>query len=386
MNTVNYFSEKGENAEDSLHKAILKTFLSYWVFKSPKLPNGKELCDFLIVYDDIVIIWQTKDIKIDESGMYSEGDFNKNFRQLSGAKRQLFSLKTPILLENMRGCSELIDINQLTNVFMISTFTGDSQVFIDPINTFKAHTIHVFTGSSIYTLLEELDTISDFIAYLKSRENFLLKSDFSKILLFGEVEMLGYYLMNNRTFITTNDKNAILIIDDIWQHLHLSQKYQDSKSKLQISYLWDSLIEETKDSDEAIKEYKMIAKIMAHLDREERAYLMNSLLEAKKNAINEKSFRRLLSYNGITYCFLFSEDPFDPDDRAKLLKIICLIGRNKFLENNIVLGIATEAAIKKINTYDFAMIDKVEWSQDDERKVLQLQEELGLFSESLPIQ
>jgi len=100
MNTVNYFSEKGENAENSLHKAILKTFLSYWVFKSPKLPDGKELCDFLIVYDGTVIIWQTKDIKIDESGMYSEGDFNKNFRQLSGAKRQLFSLTRvwPIML------------------------------------------------------------------------------------------------------------------------------------------------------------------------------------------------------------------------------------------------------------------------------------------------
>ncbi len=64
-----YFQIKGKNAEKVVHDLAEKTFLTDWCFPNPKLQNGKELCDLLVVFDNIAIIWQIKDLK-----------FNRNFQ------------------------------------------------------------------------------------------------------------------------------------------------------------------------------------------------------------------------------------------------------------------------------------------------------------------
>ena len=46
------------------------------------------------------MIWQVKDLKTDEAGRYKKAEVEKNLRQLSGARRTLFGLKTPITLSN----------------------------------------------------------------------------------------------------------------------------------------------------------------------------------------------------------------------------------------------------------------------------------------------
>jgi len=66
----NYFQIKGVNAEKIVHALATKTFLVDWCFLNPILPNNKELCDLLIVFDDIAIIWQIKDLKLDKKGKY----------------------------------------------------------------------------------------------------------------------------------------------------------------------------------------------------------------------------------------------------------------------------------------------------------------------------
>jgi hypothetical protein len=73
------------------------------------LPNGKELCDLLIVFDEIAIIWQVKDLKLDKHGNMNSREVEKNLKQLTGAKRQLFDLKTPIELSNPRRTKETFD-------------------------------------------------------------------------------------------------------------------------------------------------------------------------------------------------------------------------------------------------------------------------------------
>jgi hypothetical protein len=41
----------------------------------------------LVVFDDTALIWQIKDLKVDENGRYKDAEVEKNLRQLSGAKR-----------------------------------------------------------------------------------------------------------------------------------------------------------------------------------------------------------------------------------------------------------------------------------------------------------
>ena len=56
-----YFDLKGKSAEKLIHALALRTFLTDWCFLNPKLPNGKELYDLLVIFDNIAIIFQIKD-------------------------------------------------------------------------------------------------------------------------------------------------------------------------------------------------------------------------------------------------------------------------------------------------------------------------------------
>ena len=57
---------KGRNAENFVYELAQKSFITDWCYQNPKL-NGKEICNLLIVYDEITIIWQIKDLKLDEN-------------------------------------------------------------------------------------------------------------------------------------------------------------------------------------------------------------------------------------------------------------------------------------------------------------------------------
>ncbi|HLG30988.1 MAG TPA: hypothetical protein VI387_12330, partial [Candidatus Brocadiales bacterium] len=70
MISKDYFYLKGKNAEDLVHNLAIKTFFTDWCYLNPMLPDGKELCDLLVVFDEVAIIWMIKDLKLDEYGKY----------------------------------------------------------------------------------------------------------------------------------------------------------------------------------------------------------------------------------------------------------------------------------------------------------------------------
>jgi hypothetical protein len=170
MNSKHYFREKGAAAEKVIHNLATVTFLTDWCYPNPKRPDGKELCDLLVVFDDTAIIWQIKDLKTDENGQYKNADVEKNLRQLSGARRFLFDLKTPIALENPRRGKEQFDPSTIKSIYLISVLMGEGQGPFPFLQTAKERLIHVFTRQFADIALSELDTIADFCAYLRSKD------------------------------------------------------------------------------------------------------------------------------------------------------------------------------------------------------------------------
>jgi hypothetical protein len=79
---------KGKKAENYVCELSERTFISDWCYPNPKLPNGKEICDLLVVYDDTAIIWQIKDLKLDKDGIYKKSEVEKNIHQLCSAKHR----------------------------------------------------------------------------------------------------------------------------------------------------------------------------------------------------------------------------------------------------------------------------------------------------------
>lgn len=373
-----YFHFKGIAAEKIVYDLATKTFLTDWCFLNPKLPNGKELCDLLVLFDDIAIIWQIKNLKLDENGYYNKNEVDKNLRQLIGAKRQLFELKTPVPLKNIRRNGEILDCSKINHIFLISVLLGEGENIFPFVEEVKNNKVHVFTRAFTQIVLNELDTISDFVDYLKEKELFL-NTERSIIIIGGEEEFLAQYLLNNRSFESLNDSDSILIKGGLWENLRKESTYIAKKKADEVSYYWDYIINR---AHEGSKKYELVARELARPNRFQRRCLSKVYIEAHKIAHNEiknNLYRRILKSDGVSYCFLFYDDPEPRNNRRAMLFAICLIARSMFKENKKVIGIATEMKIKPICSYDFVLLDKPCWTKEDQIKIEQLQKDTGIF-------
>lgn len=376
-----YFELKGKKAEKIVHNLAEKTFLTDWCFPNPKLKNGKELCDLLVVFDNIAIIWQIKDLKLDKSSKYKKAEVDKNLRQLSGAKRQMFDLKSKIELSNVRRGKELLDPNTITEIYLISVLLGEGENYYSALEEIKGHNVHVFTKEFTEIALNELDTISDFCAYLRAKEQFFRGKPKSIIVTGGEQEVLAVYLREGRSFGEYEKADNIYLDGTIWEGLLKETRFIEKKRLDKISYGWDSIINRAHTGS---SKYEVVARELARPNRFERRYLSKVFMEAHVMSHEDDSgadlFRRIMPSDGVTYCFLFMNDFDEPrTKRQAMLASIGYFARGKFLQNQKVIGIATEKKLRPISSYDFVFIDKPNWTKEDQEKVKLLQKETGMF-------
>ena len=373
-----YFNLKGKNAEQLVHDLALKTFLTDWCYLNPMRPNGKELCELLVVFDDIAIIWQIKDLKLNKQGKYKKAEVEKNLRQLSGARRQLFKLKTPIKLENPRRGKEPFDATAIKKVYLISVLFGEEEDWFSFVEYIKGYAVHVFTRDFTQIILNELDTISDFTNYLRAKEALLDKNQ--KLVIFGgEEELLAVYLGHNRSFKELYDATDVIIDQGSWDDFYNGQAYKEKKKQDEISYGWDGIINRV---HEASPEYEAVARELARPNRFERRVLSKGYFEAYTLADKDKEhplFRRTFEQKGVTYCFLFADDSRPRDYRKWMLKCMCFIARGIYKENRQVIGIATEKYANPSCSYDFALLNMPKWTENNQKEMDRIQQETGIL-------
>jgi hypothetical protein len=238
---THYFDLKGKDAEQFVHELAVKTFLTDWCFLNPILTDGKELCDLLVVFDQTAIIWQVKDLKLGKNGKYKKSEVEKNIRQLSGARRQLFELRTPIHLRNPRRTVEKLDPTQITEVFLISVLLGEGEDYFPFVESVNQFTAHIFDREFTQIILTELDTIADFTNYLRAKERLLHDNQFL-IIEGGEEELLAFYLFNERSLVRLQKVSEVHINGNFWDKLQRNRRYQLKKKEDKISYGWDHII------------------------------------------------------------------------------------------------------------------------------------------------
>jgi hypothetical protein len=382
LGSKHYFQLKGKNSEVVLDELAQKTFLTDWCYLNPNLPDGKELCDLLIVFDDIAIIWQVKDVKL-KNGQIKEADFNKNIKQVLGSYRQLFGLKTEIDIVNPRRGKEKFDPNKIKSIYLISAFLGDSPFYLRTINVKGKH-IHTFTRQFTQIILNELDTISDFTKYLKDVEDiFRIPKDI--IADGGEEELLGYYIKQGRNFdeVLKQPVFGLYVEKGNWEDLIGRKEYKAKQRDNRISYFWDYLIHRCHWSN---PEYELITREMARHNRFERRILAQAFIEAQQNAQstqNGSSYRRVITSDGVTYCFLFyghSGDKKQREYRKAQLGIFCCIARGQYKENAKVIGIATDQQIRPDIAFDYCYLYKPKWTEEDQEKMEQDMKDTRIFT------
>lgn len=247
-----------------------KTFLKLWSYPSPfrdegKKGNGdgKEICDFLVAFQNKIIIFSDKYISYKEDipdnvswCRWKKKAIDSSIKQLRGAEKWIKEHPSRIFLD--KHCKlpfpfvdhekissyeiHLVAIaNGLPNKKLINTNKNSSEIYevcghID--NSFY----HIFDTSSFNIIAKELDTVTDFTTYLSERKK-ILSSD-ALIYCNAEENLLAEYLLRhdekNSIFNTQNSKK---ISSDNYIKLTSATDYTNGKIADQPSYIWDYIID-----------------------------------------------------------------------------------------------------------------------------------------------
>ena len=205
-----------------------KTFLTMWSHQnlftdrgtSEKNRNGKELCDLLVIFENHIIIFSEKQCDFPNTGnvvtdwsRWCKKAVLKCADQIFGAERWIKEFPNRIYKDNLckipfphtipstdevefhrvaislgagertkshfggRGSGSLIINSSIKGNDHLNLREGQLPFSVGHIAKEKGF-VHVFDDYSLEIVLSELDTISDFVEYLKVKEKFVCASDY----------------------------------------------------------------------------------------------------------------------------------------------------------------------------------------------------------------
>lgn len=437
-------------AERYLKKLCDHSFLSMWSYAGVfnDKGTGQEVCDLLVVFGNHIIIFSDKDCEFPNTGdteldwkRWYKKAIKKSADQAYGAERWIKNYPNRLYLD--QTCKIPFPINlpspdemkvhrivvahsasaKCKEVFggsgslMIDTsVVGDAKQFtIGHVETSKEF-VHVFDDTTLDILLNVLDTISDFVAYLEKKERFFSKG--ITIFSTGEEELLADYLKNlngdgEHDFAIPKNisESDILILDDegSWQEFSRNPQRLAQIAANEISYSWDALIETfakymlegTSPHYHGIKsnlsEKEIILRFMASENRTKRRFLARLLLEfIGKTPKNQKATRIVKANSPDEPFYVFLLFPYEKymkyEDyrrvRGELLEDHLLITKLKFPEAKHIIGIATESGRGTAGSEDAAYMDVSQWTDEFQETALKTEAELkrmGLLGDGIEI-
>ena len=123
---------KGNEGEQFVNQLAFSTFFKYWCYPSPKLENGnkKEICDLLIIFKDIVIIFSVKNYEFKGNhNRYFNSTISKATKQINGAYKTLFSRGEVYIKHPDKEFQEIFPKHSLKKVFRIIVNLGENTKF-----------------------------------------------------------------------------------------------------------------------------------------------------------------------------------------------------------------------------------------------------------------
>jgi hypothetical protein len=279
-------------SERALTRLAKKAFLSLWsysnVFTDEGRANGrgdgKELCDLLVVFGNDVLMFSDKECEY-HSGTevnvawprWYKRAIEKSAKQLAGAEK--FARQYPQRIFLDRQCQTPLPVPlpspEVARYFLIAVTRGahaaarqhfgggsSGSLMLDSSIRGRQHFdhpfqlgfplesgrfVHVLDEMTVDILLEELDTVPDFVSYLACKEAFF-STPGVVIAAPGEEDVLARYMLTMR-----GEQHALPEIPDgmtsmalpegEWREYARSPQRQAKRQADEVSYLWDSIIE-----------------------------------------------------------------------------------------------------------------------------------------------
>lgn len=384
------------NSSEALVERLCRSsFLSLWSYANPRRGDGaKELCDLLVVCDPDVILFSVKQVALkdadDPTGIarWRREAIEASVKQLYGAERQLVRSTHVTRSDGTTG----FDLPPLTTrrVHRVAVALGSGGNVAVEQGDFGKGFVHVLDDTSLSIVMEELDTISDYVAYLTAKED-LVRGGTALVLADGEQDLLAVYVHGGRRF--PSGSAHLVVQPGSWNELIAKPEWERRKGADAASYIWDGLIErighdvladDLEFGSQAQSEVPL--RIMAREDRFSRRILANNFNEFMAGAAPGAGAqlirsRYVESPSGVVYVLLASRHDEPRDFRKAELQLRCTVVRSLLPAYAPIIGIATEQFVRGAgHSIDVLLFDIADLSVEVRAKVAAMQRELGYFT------
>lgn len=420
-------TEKGNIGEEFVNGIAFNSFMEHWCYPSPKDENDdkKEICDLLILFDDNLIIMSVKNYEFkDFYSRYFRRTIEKAVKQIYGAERKLMNSDKDIFIKHPKREIERFPKEIIKNIQRVIINLGEGVRFY-PFNqvTKDEKFITLLDKEAFKTIVQELDTIPDFLEYLRKRELLFAdktvtilpgnEDDFpaetanqffeyiqqqfnpnekKSILISGtEHDILAHYLKNERTFpeyIQSKEYNGMLVqLDGNWNAFNQRKQLATKRELDKISYFLDELVKREILTNTNKNSIELATAIMS-FNRFNRRVISNNFLqffETYKEAKGNFLARRYADFDETGIVFAFYPQEMPQEMVNTLLEIaldsFCIYSNYK---NKSMIMIATTNEFKQ---FKMGLIkDIVPFSKEKESQIRKEVELLGWFTNHQEIQ
>ena len=310
MNTLS----KGEVGERLVSNFFDENFSKIFSFPHANTKTNAQVADILVWLNRTVFLIEVK--TRDEGTASIQTWFRSQTQKALGQIRNNFDrikAKEPIFLRNDYYHTEL-EHDGLVQIIGVVVLVYEEECIVKPSDYFQdiykdELPIHVFAWKDLEKMIEEIDTIPDFIYYLQDRLQYVKKVD---IPLGRELHALGYYKSQSNKFPETLLEFSTT---SYWDQYKSSMEYQigfrneHNKHSTWIDALENLFIEQRK-LYEKIPLGLIFAWEIGALSRRERAYFGEKLDTVQQWFDEGNSSRYFAVHNGKTgnwIIFYFSQ-------------------------------------------------------------------------------
>lgn len=380
------------SSEEFVQYLCRRTFLSMWCMANPRgKETRKELCDLVVVCDPDVIVISVKEVEYKETPDITTGMDRWTARAVHASVRQIFGaerlLKRIDRVTAADGTEWLpLPDTQRRRVHRLAiAFGSRDKIPIADANPEKGF-VHVLDEQALTILMTELDTITDFVQFLRATESFLQKT---QVVAPGLEQLLALYLHNGRNYPEGSD--LLILSDDMWSGISTRDEFRRRKDADEPSYFWDQLIEMISAehdpdltgshgaADDQSPSVERMVRIMARENRFARRLLAKSFMEFHRG--KGVRSRVVQSPSGVVYVFLVRPHEHDRTARRNELMARMFIARGMHQNATTVVGIATEEYDPaKGFSIDSAAYVKPDWTDEDEVRMQEMKRATGAFA------
>jgi hypothetical protein len=382
-------TRSGKESEDIIEKICTSMFFSDFIIRNPSFvkPNGKriELSDLLIPFGDIIITIQVKSkYQSKKPNEKTPIDFQRLSDTIDDGVEQVKTIKRALNNNWLKGMKTArgftidvkpSDIKEVLGIVILD-LVGEEFVGQDEkTQIFGSYTmrhnipIHIYSASDFFSISKELDTITDFIRFLRiSQELYSTRL----VVIPSTLDLLALYKMEPDLLKKAiKDSTTILIEEGLWNS-YLTDHAEAIKKREQLnepSYIIDGIIDYLHNSvgyqpikiDSRFEMYSglgtvdgyiTIAREIAILSRIERRLLGERLSRCLNRSMEKKEAYSTIYKAREKTGYLVLSKSGDRNERLLRLQLLTAI-LYCHLQLDKIIAIATEPMAGEGRSYDF---------------------------------